>query len=550
VSRPAGRRLRTVAPEAALGGHSGADRGACQEGRIKTFIAVLVPLVLAVLLVGCAPETSRTTGSGETDPDATLRFAFASGITRFDPHRATSSYDNTWLFPVYDRLIHMDPEGRAVPGLATDWSYGPAGAWLDLELREGVRFHDGEPFDAEAAAANLDRARTVRGSSVGSELDTIERMEILDPHHLRLHLSRPDAALPLILSDRAGMMISPAAFDDPMLDRRGVGAGPWRHVDYRTGNRSVYERFENYWDPDAAGVKRLELRLIPDETTRLNAVRSGQIDGATLASLQIEQARLAGLKVISQVGLEFLHIQVNRTRSEFGDRRVRQALNHAIRRRAIVDALGLGHGEPSAQPFPEAYPAFDPETGRHYYDYDPERARELLRQAGLEDGFEFELIVPNISSYLPLFEALQHQLDAVGIRARPRMLDGAQISERFYGAQESDAALVQWGGRPDPSQTIELLYTPGKLPNPGDHTTEEVQRLARAARGEIDPERRRVLLRRATAEITREALDVVLSLPPSTFGMRPQVEGFRSWMSGNKPEFRGVTLRTHQREAR
>lgn len=503
-------------------------------------------LLLLFLLAACEPGSGVDARYGEADPDATLRFAFASGVTRFDPHRATSSYDNTWLFPVYDRLVHMDPDGSAIPGLARAWSYGPDGAWLDLELRSGVVFHDGSEFDAEAVKANLERARSVRGSAVAAELAAIEHIEIRNDRALRLHLQWPDAALPLILSDRAGMMIAPAAFDDPRLDRRGVGAGPWRHVEFRMGNRSVYERFENHWDEQAAGVKRLELRLIPDETTRLNAVRSGQLDGTNLASLQIEQARLAGLVVESRVGVEFLHVHLNRSASHFGDRRVRQAMNHALRRQAIVDALGLGFGQASVQPFPESYAAFDPYSGRHHYDYDPDRARALLAEAGLADGFEFELIVPNISAFLPLYEAVSDQLASIGIRARARVLEGAQISERFFGAQESDAALVQWGGRPDPSQTIDLLFTPGAMPNPGAHSTPEIERLAAAARREIDPELRQEALRAATRAVTEEALGLVLSLPPATFALSPAVAGFETWISGNKPEFRGVTLRRRE----
>ncbi len=509
-------------------------------------VGLLLVLSLLCLLSACEPGSGAEVRYGDADPDATLRFAFASGVTRFDPHRATSSYDNTWLFPVYDRLVHMGPDGAAIPGLARAWRYGPDGAWLEFELREGVLFHDGSPFDASAVEANLMRARNIRGSAVASELAAIERIEILDDHRLRLHLHWPDAALPLILSDRAGMMIAPAAFDDPRLDRRGVGAGPWRHLEFRMGNRSVYERFEDHWDPTAAGVKRLELRLIPDETTRLNAVRSGQLDGTNLSSLQIEQARLAGLEVMSRVGVEFLHVHLNRSRSHFDDRRVRQAMNHALRRQAIVDALGLGHGQATMQPFPEGYVAFDPDTGRHYYDHDPARARALLAEAGLADGFEFELIVPNISAFLPLFEAVSDQLASIGIRARPRVLEGAQISERFFGAQESDAALVQWGGRPDPSQTIDLLFTPGAMPNPGGHSTPEVERLAAAARREIDPERRPEALRAATRAVSEEALALVLSLPPASFALSPAVAGFETWISGNKPEFRGVTLRRRE----
>jgi peptide/nickel transport system substrate-binding protein len=503
----------------------------------------LAALALAVFCAACGPRDLHQPVPTETDANATARFALATGITRFDPHRATSSYDNTWLFPVYDRLIHMDPQGQAVPGLAKAWRYGEGGAYLELDLREGVRFHDGAPFDAEAVAANIVRAQTVTGSSVRSELAEIARVEIVHSHQVRLHLHNPDGALPLILSDRAGMMVSPAAFDSPRLDRLGVGAGPFRHVEFRLGNRSVYERFEDYWNPSDAGVARLELLLIPDETTRLNAVRSGQAEGATIGNLQIDQARLSGLQVQTGVGLEVSHIQLNRTRSHFGDLRVRQAMNHAIRRDALVRALGLGYPQASVQPFPEGYAAFDPESGRYYYDYDPERARALLAEAGLAGGFSFELIVPNIPAFMPLYEALHDQFAAVGIKALPRVLEGAQISERFYGATESDAALVTWGGRPDPSQTIDLLFTPGSLPNPGGHSTPEVIRLAALARREIDPERRVALLQAATREIVREALPLVLSLPSATFTLRPNVDGMQVWASGGKPEFRGVTVR-------
>jgi peptide/nickel transport system substrate-binding protein len=505
------------------------------------------PILVALMLVcsGCGPQQRYQSVPTETDPNATARFALATGVTRFDPHRATSSYDNTWLFPVYDRLIHMNPQGDPVPGLATAWRYGAGGTYLELDLREGVRFHDGEMFDAAAVAANIRRAQTITGSAVRSELAEISRVEIVHSHRVRLHLHNPDGALPLILSDRAGMMVSPAAFANPRLDRLGVGAGPFRHLEFRLGNRSVYERFDDYWEPGAAGVARLELLLIPDETTRLNAVRSGQAEGATIGTLQIEQARLSGLQVQTGVGLEVSHIQLNRSRSHFGDVRVRQAMNHAIRRDAIVRALGLGYGEPSVQPFPESYRAHDRRTGREYYRYDPDRARALLAEAGLADGFSFELIVPNIPAFMPLYEALHDQLAAVGIEAVPRVLEGAQISERFYGATESDAALVTWGGRPDPSQTIDLLFTPGALPNPGGHSTPEVMRLAAAARREIDPERRVELLQTATGEVTREALALVLSLPSSTFTLRPNVDGMQVWASGNKPEFRGVSVRNH-----
>lgn len=499
----------------------------------------LLLLTLLLLLGACAPDPPPPS---EPDPDATLRLAHNFILTRFDPHRATSSYDNTWLYPVYDRLVHVDPEGNAVPGLATAWQFAEDGSHLDLELREGVRFHDGEVFDAAAVAANIERVKTVRGGSVASELAKVDRAEALHSHRVRLHLHKADAALPLILSDRAGMMVSPAAFDERGLDRHPVGAGPFRLLEYRSGHRALFERVEGYWDPEAQGVRRIDMRYMPDEITRLNALRSGQVDMATLVAQQVDEARLWGLNVVTRVGLEFTWIQLNRNRSHFGDVRVRQALNHAVRRAALVNALAMGYGEPSSQLFPRGYHAHDPETGTDHYAHDPERARALLADAGLAEGFEFELIVPAAPAFGPLFEALQAQFLAIGVHARPNVMEGTQISERFYAREEGDAALVSWGGRPDPSQTIDLLFTPGGLPNPGGHTTEAVARLAAAARAEIDPARREVLLRQASAAITEDALPVILWLSSATFAASDRVEGLEVWSSGNKAEFRNIRM--------
>jgi peptide/nickel transport system substrate-binding protein len=267
-------------------------------------------VTVLVLLAACGPQVADVPATARTDPNASARFALATGVTRFDPHRATSSYDNTWLFPVYDRLIHMSPSGVPIPGLAEAWHFGPDGAYLELALRAGVRFHDGAAFDAAAVAANMHHAKTVLGSSVKAELTHIQRVEVVDPLRVRLHLDKPDAALPLILSDRAGMMVSPAALDDPGLDLRGVGAGPFRHVEFRLGDRSVYQRFDGSWRPQDAGVAQLELLLIPDGTTRLNAVRSGQVDGTTIATLQIDQAKRYGLAVQTGV-VEVLFLKFN-----------------------------------------------------------------------------------------------------------------------------------------------------------------------------------------------------------------------------------------------
>jgi len=500
-------------------------------------------LLVLVLLMGMASGCGELPPpASEPNPDATLRVAHNYILTHFDPHRSTSSYDSTWLFPVYDRLVHVDPDGNPIPGLAEHWEFAADGSHLDLHIRENVRFHDGSDLDAAAVKANLERARSLRGSSAAAELSSITDIEVLAEHRVRLHLARSDAALPLILSDRAGMMIGPASFEEHKLEREPIGAGPYRLVEFRSRHRARYERVEDYWDPSAQGVKRIELHYMADEITRLNSLRSGQVDMATLLAQQIDEARLAGLQVVSQVGLEFSYIQLNRTRSALHDTRVRQALNLGVRREALAQALTMGRNLASSQFFPPGYLAFDPDTGSDHYPYDPERARELLAEAGLADGFEFELIVPAAPAFGPVYEALESQFRAIGVRVKPLVMEGTLVGERFYVRGEGDAALVTWGGRPDPSQTIELLFTAGSLPNPGGHSTPEVERLAAAARAETDPVRRQQRLREASAEITREGLAVVLWQPAATFAANDKVQGLAVWSSGNKIEFRGIRM--------
>ena len=491
-----------------------------------------------------ATDEEEAAGDGAacaTDPNATLRWGYYVNLTRFDPHRATSSFDNTYLYPVYDRLVHVTPEGDPEPGLATEWEFNEDGSVLEMTLREGVTFHDGEPFNAEAVKANIERAKTVEGSAVAGDLSIVDTVEVVDDTHVRFNLTGPGASLPLVLSDRAGMMISPAAFDNPDLDTAPVGAGMFRVTGYQPSNVATYERFDEYWDPEAVDLAGLEIRYMADSATRLNALQSGQIDATHIDPNQLQQAEQAGLETIVEDTLSFVHLQMNRTRSEFDDPLVRQAINHAINREAIVQALLFGEGSPAIQNFPEGYVAHDPEISPDIYEYNPERARELLAEAGLADGFSFEIITAVTPLRVQAAEAVQQQLAEVGIDVTLRQVEPAQVSEIFYSAQQGDSILAAWGGRPDPSQTAGLLYTPGNLPNPGGHTTPEVQAAYDASL--IPGDGRPEALKELSALITEQSLDVPLYFPNEIFVSQEPVEGLDVWIGG-KPEFRNVGMCT------
>lgn len=507
---------------------------------MKVWRHIAVVGVVALLAAACSSGgTANTNGnrSGELDPNGTFRFADTLPIETLDPHTSPGAGNNVWLFPVYDRLIHLNEEAELVPGLATEWQFSDDGRTLALTLRQGVTFTDGTPFNAEAVKANLERGQTLEGSAVAAELAVIKEVEIVDEYHVNLHLTGVHSSLPYVLTDRAGAIASPAAFDN--LSRAPVGTGMYKVVEYQPGSRAVYERNDDYWDPDAAAAARMEFTTITDSLQRLNALRSGSIDATILAANDVAAAQQAGFVVDSQPILQFFHLQLNLSKPYLDDVRVRQAINHAINREELVQGLLFGLGEPAVQPFPRGYFAFDEEIGTDYYEYNPDKARQLLAGAGVPEGYELELINQNAPQYTQLSEAIQAQLADVGLNAT--ITQSTIFANTFYVEGEGDAGAINWTGRPDPAQTIALLYTETGFANPGGVTTDEVATLYEQLVATTDEAARADLARQLSRQITLDALDVVLYFPYENVAYSDRVIGLRPWLAG-KLEFRGVGI--------
>ncbi|MFV0309295.1 MAG: ABC transporter substrate-binding protein, partial [Desertimonas sp.] len=333
----------------------------------------------------------------EYDTEGTITYAAAADIATFDPHKSAAGGTIVeYGTLIYAGLTDIDPGGNPIPDLATDWEFieEDGSPILRMNLREGVAFHDGEPLDAEAVKANLERGKTVEGSTVAPILSSIEEIEVTGIYSVDLVLSTMDVSLPGAFAHQAGRMLSPASFDDPSMDQHPVSAGPYRVTDYLPGDRIELERFDAYWNTDAVagGPRYFVYRIMPDATARYSALQTGQIDAASVTGLQMAEAESAGLDTYSFPGLGYYTIWFNSSREQFQDVRVRQAINIAIDREAINQSILQGYGTPTIQPFPEGYIAYNPEFPVDYYAYDPARARDLLAEAGFADGVEFEFM--------------------------------------------------------------------------------------------------------------------------------------------------------------
>ncbi|MDH3682616.1 MAG: ABC transporter substrate-binding protein, partial [Acidimicrobiia bacterium] len=278
----------------------------------------------------------------------TLRVAHQFPPISLDPHTGSSGADHQTLYSLYDRLVHFKFDSlEFTPGLATSWEFTDD-TTLVMNLREGVTFHDGTPFNAEAVAYNVDRVQNHPNTKVPADLASIESVEIIDDLTVQLNLNRPDSGVVGILSDRAGMMVSPTAAEaaeEKQLNTNPVGTGPFKLAEYSEGDRLLVERNEDYWQEGLPYLDEIEWLFSGGEQAALNGLRAGDVDVALtirdfsqVASLESEP----GIKTIRSPSLHTDGCYINDEVAPWDDVRVRQAWSHAMDRDTLADVFTFG----------------------------------------------------------------------------------------------------------------------------------------------------------------------------------------------------------------
>jgi peptide/nickel transport system substrate-binding protein len=218
--------------------------------------------------------------AGAAMAQTTLRIGLAEDPDLLDPTLARTFVGRIVFAGICDKLFDIGPDLKVIPQLATAYKWSDDNKALTLTLRQGVKFQDGTPFDAEAAKYSIERHLTMKGSNRKNEINAVKRVDVVDPHTIKLELSEPFAPLIAQLTDRAGMMVSPKAAKE-MGDKFGthpVCAGPYKFVERVAQDHITLEKFPDYWDKGNVHIDKIEYRIIPDSTVRLANLRSGQLD--------------------------------------------------------------------------------------------------------------------------------------------------------------------------------------------------------------------------------------------------------------------------------
>ncbi len=488
-----------------------------------------------------AQTSSCPEATGNLDESATLTWMYSVDNTSFDPDKITTNNSQMYLYPVYDSLVHVDESGAPQPMLAQSWELVDDGQAIDFNLISDWTYHDGTPFDAKSVKANIERKKNLPQSYNAEALTSVTGVEVIDEDTVRLKTDDASAgSLVSILGGSAGMMMSPAAFDKPGEDAAPTGgSGAFKMTRYVPGSRVEYTAVEDYWDPDALNVAKFVVTISGDDNARLNSVITGAADVTFLRAAMYEPAKAAGLVVCEAPSLSSYNLTVNTERSEFGKKEVRQALNHAIDRGAI-SAVTNGFCEPSVQLFPSFYYASNPDIGPDRYAYDPERAKELLKEAGLPDGFSFDLQVINLALYQQIAEVVQANLAEVGITMSITPVEIAKLAEDFSVNKTADATLSEQKAEADPSLLTSSYYLANGFNNPGGYTTEEITRLHSEATVGATPEERAPAYAELFEAVVEEAYpNITLCNLTTPFAMNQQTKGVEIYADASR-QFRGA----------
>jgi peptide/nickel transport system substrate-binding protein len=365
--------------------------------------------------------------------------------------------------------------------LATGWKYNDTNTKLTVDLRTDVTFSDGAKFDAEAAKANMDHFKKANGPQM-AQLAAVQDVAVVDADTIDINLATPDPALEYFLSQAAGLMGSPTALGTEGIKTEPAGSGPY--VMDKAGSvkdsQTVFNARQDYWNKDLQKYQKLTFKILADITARTNALVSGQVDATILDPKTGKQAEGAKMKLaaneVDWQGLLLMDRDGTKN-APLKDVKVRQAINYAFDRKTILDQVMLGQGTPTSQPFGKESGAWT-EGLENHYSYDPAKAKQLLKEAGYENGVTLE--IPGIPNFETQISVVKQQLADVGITLNV----GAALTNTFTSDVAAQKYTTMYFSlfQGEPTVAINQIISTKALYNPFKNADPELDAKIEAVR--------------------------------------------------------------------
>jgi len=396
-------------------------------------------LLLLLFLVAAQPAFSQTPVKG-----GALTVCQPAEPPGLDPTANTeAAVDRIVYANIYEGLVKVDSSGGFLPGLASGWEISADGLTYSFNVRKGVVFHNGEPFNAEVAKWNLERAANPDNGNIHPEyFQGIETIEVKKDDTLVIHLKTVDALFIAHLAEGDAVMLPMKGFEKAKSNP--IGTGPFKFEKWVRGDRVEMTRFDGYWNPFLPYLDKVTFRFIGDPAAQIAALKAGDIDvigyiAAPESAMMLEKDKR--FKVYAGTTTGEVIMSTNNLAPPFDNKIVRQAIAHAIDREAVVSLVMFGYGTPIGSHWSPGTPYYRDLTSR--YPYDPGKAKRLLAEAGYPEGFEATIKLPAIYSYSKRAgEVIADMLSKVGIDLTIEIVEWGQWIDRIFKNKEYQLTLI------------------------------------------------------------------------------------------------------------
>ncbi|MCX7029438.1 MAG: ABC transporter substrate-binding protein [Spirochaetes bacterium] len=514
-------------------------------------IAILAVASL-VLVAGCG---GKGTGEPKAKKGGVLVFARSGDAVGLDPAREDDGESFYIADNVYETLVEFKPGTTdIIPGLAESWTASADALEYTFKLRKGVKFHDGTAFNAEAVVYSLSRQFKKDHPEYGNgpwkywgymDMDNIiQDVAAVDNLTVKISLKKPEAPFIANLAMNFSAIVSPTAAKKYGKDfsSNPVGTGAFKFVSWVKDDNIVLERYTGYWGKKAY-LDRVIVKVIPDATARYLALKKGEVDlidfpnPSDISAIEAD----TNLKVVKQAGMNVGYLALNTQKKPFTDKRVRQALNYAVNKAEILEAVYGPLGVSAKNPLPPDMWGYN--KAIEEYGYDPAKAKQLLAEAGYPNGFKTTLwAMPVSRPYNPngrrMAEILQAQFKAVGITAEIVSYEwGTYLDKTDHG--EHDMCLLGWtGDNGDPDNFLWVLLSAPAAEVPAGNVAfwknDEFTALIKQAKETADQAKRTQLYEQAQVIFHEEAPWVTMAHSVVVEPMKKTVEGFVLYPTGKR----------------
>lgn len=501
-----------------------------RRGFIRGATALGLSAPLAAALVNPASNAMAAPGtrsapriSWNQDGGVALAVGLEEEPDTLDPHNLTAAAAGVVGYVVMPGLVWWDYDLGISPMLAESWETSDDGLVWTFNIRPNIIFHNGKACTAPEIVRNFEHIIDPEGGSfLAPDYESVESVEAPDDTTVVFTLKEPFAPFLAVLSNRCGIT-DMDAYDATTP----VGTGPFKILEWNRGTGLKLEAHADYWDEGLPLASTVDWRYFPDSDSRLLSLQGGEVDiVSAVPSQQIDQFLDGqGDIVVDPVpGVLHYYIAFNCAEGPFSDVRVRKAVAHVVDKEIIVEGALWGHGQVTNIPFPETSPWF---TETMDYEYDPEKAKALLEEAGYGDGISVDLPIQSTSPVPVVAEILQADLAAIGINVRIVEIEWATYWPDVYLQGKFDITIMAYSPRVDPDQTFYPRYHSEGVHNATSYSNPHMDELLEEGRRVTATEERKVIYDEVQNLLVDELPWLWLFLPDVANGWHKDIVGFR-----------------------